>query len=108
MSVAGVLILTQVNFRWIITQRIPSVAYLTSIDKYAIGNLFFLVLFAFWHAIIGSTCFENYSLASIYELDMFACIAFGVAFIIYNLASVLQLVRMKIRTEKIRNINKTQ
>ncbi len=106
MSVAGIFILTQVNFRWIITQRIPSVAYLTSIDKYAIGNLFFLTLFAFWHAIIGSSCFDSYSAEHIFEIDIVACITFGVAFIIYNLAAVFELVRMKIRTKKIRNINK--
>jgi hypothetical protein len=41
-TVAGILILTQVNFRLIITSTIPPVPYLTSIDKYAIGNLFFL------------------------------------------------------------------
>jgi hypothetical protein len=106
MSVAGIFILTQVNFRWIITQRIPSVAYLTSIDKYAIGNLFFLTLFAFWHAIIGSSCFDSFSPDHIFEIDIVACITFGVAFIIYNLAAVFELVRMKIRTKKIRNINK--
>ena len=106
MSVAGIFILTQVNFRWIITQRIPSVAYLTSIDKYAIGNLFFLTLFAFWHAIIGSTCFQSFSADYISQIDMIACITFGVAFVIYNLAAILELVRMQIRTKKIKNINK--
>lgn len=42
-QVTGLLILTSVNFRWIVTQRLPSVPYLTSLDKYAIGSLLFLV-----------------------------------------------------------------
>ena len=45
-QVTGLLILTSVNFRWIVTQRLPSVPYLTSLDKYAIGSLLFLVSFS--------------------------------------------------------------
>ena len=54
-QVTGLLLLTSVNFRWIVTQRLPSVPYLTSLDKYAIGSLLYLVLFCVWHSIIGST-----------------------------------------------------
>jgi hypothetical protein len=32
------LILSSVNFRWIVTQKLPSVSYLTTLDKYAIGR----------------------------------------------------------------------
>ncbi|RNA09125.1 gamma aminobutyric acid receptor subunit [Brachionus plicatilis] len=53
-QVTGLLLLTSVNFRWVITQRLPSVPYLTSLDKYAIGSLLYLVLFCVWHSIIGS------------------------------------------------------
>ena len=93
MSVAGVLILTQVNFRWIITQRIPSVGYLTSIDKYAIGNLFFLVTFAFWHAIIGSTIFnEDNDYRAL--IDSYALVTVSVGFVIYTLYSIFKIMYM--------------
>lgn len=58
-QVTGLLILTSVNFRWIVTQRLPSVPYLTSLDKYAIGSLLFLVLFCVWHSLIGSSLLIN-------------------------------------------------
>lgn len=58
-QVTGLLILTSVNFRWLVTQRLPSVPYLTSLDKYAIGSLFHLVIFCVWHSIIGSTAIAN-------------------------------------------------
>ena len=84
MSVAGVLILTQVNFRWLITQRIPPVSYLTAIDKYAIGNLFIQILFAMWHAIIGSGLFDSISdYRSTY--DSYALYALTGIFMIYTL-----------------------
>ena len=90
MSVGGVLILTQVNFRWIITQRIPPVSYLTSIDKYAIGNLLFLVLFASWHAIIGSTIFDSYG-DTRFTIDAYLLGAFGIVFFIYTLFFILKI-----------------
>lgn len=90
MSVGGILILTQVNFRWIITQRIPPVSYLTSIDKYAIGNLFFLIIFACWHAIIGSTLFESNGDMRV-TIDTYVLGGFGVAFFIYTLFFIVKI-----------------
>jgi hypothetical protein len=99
MQVAGVLILTQVNFRWIITQRIPSVPYLTSIDKFAIGNLFFLVLFAVWHAIIGSTMFDD--IASQREIiDLYVLVGFGILFTVYTLFYVCLFFWMQMAINK--------
>ncbi len=58
-QVTGLLILTSVNFRWLVTQRLPSVPYLTQLDKYSIGLLFHLVIFCIWHSIIGSSAFSS-------------------------------------------------
>jgi hypothetical protein len=49
------LILSSVNFRWIVTQKLPTVSYLTTLDKYAIGALVFLALLCCWHGIIGTS-----------------------------------------------------
>lgn len=58
-QICGLLILTSVNFRVIVTQKLPCVPYLTSLDKYAIGNLFFLILFCVWHSLIGSNLISS-------------------------------------------------
>jgi hypothetical protein len=63
---------------------------LTSIDKYAIGNLFFLILFACWHAIIGSTLFESYGDMRV-TIDTYVLGAFGVAFSIYTLFFIVKI-----------------
>ena len=102
MSVAGVLILTQVNFRWIITQRIPSVGYLTSIDKFAIGNLFFLVAFALWHSIIGSTLFDEDN-DNRTKLDLYGLYGFSGAFTFYTLFAILNILW---KSKKIENLQK--
>ena len=106
-TVAGVLILTQVNFRVIITQCIPPVPYLTSIDKYAIGNLFFLILFACWHSIIGSQMFSNFLLDTRKEIDQYVLLSFGVAFICYTIAYMTWIVRMQKAIEK-KKLNKNK
>jgi hypothetical protein len=99
MSVAGVLILTQVNFRWVITQKIPPVSYLTSIDKYAIGNLFIQILFAMWHAIIGSVLFDSISSErSVY--DSYALIAFSCLFAIYTTFTLAKIIYTQKQIDK--------
>jgi hypothetical protein len=54
LSIVGILLLTSVNFRWIITQRLPSVSYLTFLDKYAIGCILLLGFLFMWDAVVGS------------------------------------------------------
>lgn len=97
----GLLILTAVNFRWVITQRLPSVSYLTSLDKYAIGNLLFLFIFCIWHSLIGCALIADdeptkRSIDSV-VLIMFACLN-----LFYNSYFVLWFLKMAKKAEKFR------
>lgn len=84
LQTTAVLILTSVNFRWLVTQRIPPVPYLTSLDKYAIGSLFFLIAFCIWHSLIGSNVItQDKSLKRI--IDTYVLIIFGVLACAHNL-----------------------
>ena len=38
------ILLTSVSFKWVINRSLPTVSYLTSLDKYAITSIFFLIL----------------------------------------------------------------
>ena len=42
------LILTSISFKWVINRSLPTVSYLTSLDKYAIVNIFYLFLHCVW------------------------------------------------------------
>ncbi|UJR06795.1 hypothetical protein I4U23_011082 [Adineta vaga] len=53
LQVSCTLLLTSVTFRWTVNRSLPTISYLTSLDKYAILCICNLVLHAFWHGIIS-------------------------------------------------------
>ena len=92
-QVTGLLLLTSVNFRWIVTQRLPSVAYLTSLDKYAIVSLLHLVLFCCWHSLIGTDIItaEN----SVRKMvDSYVLYGAALFYVLFNLTCLIWFVRM--------------
>lgn len=92
-QVTGLLLLTSVNFRWIVTQRLPSVPYLTSLDKYAIGSLFSLVLFCVWHSVIGSNVItKDVDFKQI--IDNYVFIGSGVFYLFYNIGYITWFLKM--------------
>jgi hypothetical protein len=92
-QVTGLLLLTSVNFRWIVTQRLPSVGYLTSLDKYAIGSLLCLVLFCVWHSLIGSSMIASDADSRKY-IDKIVLISAACFYLLYNLFCIVWFVRM--------------
>jgi hypothetical protein len=92
-QVTGLLLLTSVNFRWIVTQRLPSVGYLTSLDKYAIGSLLCLVLFCVWHSLIGSSMIATDADTRKY-VDKIVLISAACFYLLYNLFCIVWFVRM--------------
>ena len=54
LHINSVLLLTSVSFKWVINRSLPSVSYLTSLDKYAIVCIFYVCLLSVWHSIVGS------------------------------------------------------
>ena len=100
-QVTGLLILTSVNFRWILTQRLPSVSYLTSLDKYTISCLFFLVFFCIWHSLISSSVLTTVD-ETRKSIDMYFLIASALLFALLNVVVIGWFVKMlmTIRTFK--------
>lgn len=92
-QVTGLLLLTSVNFRWIVTQRLPSVPYLTSLDKYAIGSLFSLVLFCVWHSVIGSNVItKNPDQKQL--IDNYVFMGAGIFYLLYNIGYITWFLKM--------------
>jgi hypothetical protein len=44
------LLLTSVSFKWVVNRSLPTVAYLTGLDRYAITCIIYLSLLAAWHS----------------------------------------------------------
>lgn len=47
------ILLTSVSFKWVINRSLPTVSYLTSLDKYSILGIFFISLLTLWHGVVG-------------------------------------------------------
>ncbi|CAF3824054.1 unnamed protein product [Adineta steineri] len=59
LQICCTLLLTSITFRWTVNRSLPTISYLTTMDKYAIMCLFILVILSIWHAIIGGLIFYN-------------------------------------------------
>ena len=75
------LLLTSVSFKWVINRSLPTVSYLTSLDKYAIVCIFYVCLLCVWHALVGCSFWDK-DLAK--NLDQWLLIAFSVLFVIIH------------------------
>ena len=82
------LLLTSVSFKWVINRSLPTVSYLTSLDKYAIICIFYVCLLCVWHAIVGSNLVD---LSNAKQLDQWALIGFSVAFFLIHVGSFIWL-----------------
>ncbi|CAF1685828.1 unnamed protein product, partial [Adineta ricciae] len=59
LQISCTLLLTSITFRWTVNRSLPTISYLTTMDKYAIMCLFILVILSIWHAIIGALIFRG-------------------------------------------------
>ncbi|CAF4630110.1 unnamed protein product, partial [Rotaria sp. Silwood2] len=57
LQTGATLLLTSITFRWTVNRSLPTISYLTSLDRYAIISIFILILLCTWHAIIGAIIF---------------------------------------------------
>ena len=100
------LILSSTNFRLVVTQRLPNLSYLTSLDIYAISGIVFLGLLCCWHAIIGSPIFENSSRNYVDDIMLYITISLFVTFnIVYIAVFVYKYSKYK-KIERIFTTNK--
>lgn len=81
-TIVAILMLTSINFRWVITQRLPSVSYLTLLDKFTIGCIILLALLFSWDAIIGSLANNWYPEDKDHfkDLENYVVLFFGLGF----------------------------
>ena len=81
------LVLTSASFKWVINRSLPTISYMTSLDKYAIVCIFYLCVICVWHATIGS--FWQNGLAA--RLDFAVLLFFFAVFLVIHLVLALWL-----------------
>jgi hypothetical protein len=94
LGICGILILTAVNFRWVITARLPSVSYLTFLDQFSLGGLFIQISFVVWDAVIGSGLVSS-AFAKFIE-PIVICV-FAAVFIVFILFMLFDFVKIEVR-----------
>ncbi|CAF0969431.1 unnamed protein product [Rotaria sordida] len=65
LQITCTLLLTSVTFRWVVNRSLPTISYLTTLDKYAIISIIMLVLLCVWHSIIATLIFLNSKTSSL-------------------------------------------
>ncbi|ESN96441.1 hypothetical protein HELRODRAFT_189241 [Helobdella robusta] len=91
-----ILLLTTVSFKFVANQNLPSISYLTYLDRYILGLMGILTVICVWHAIVffiytSTKC--NQSLVG--NLDNIAAGIFGSIYILFHLAFIFTVACVK-------------
>ncbi len=78
------ILLTSVQFRWVVNRTTPIVGYLSSLDQYGITSIFFLVLLAIWHSVAGSMDDIRYAR----QIDEWMLLVFGCIFLLIQIVFI--------------------
>jgi len=99
------LILTSFSFKVVTSKSLPTIAYLTSLDRYQLINIVYLVVCCIWHSFCASINIES---DRKYELDKlalyFLATIFGsiqIFFIVYLTISHKKVFDLKKRNERL-------
>jgi hypothetical protein len=104
------LMMTSVSLRWTIGRLLPTVSYLTSLDKYSLGAMIIITMELIYHAIMGHV-FPSLYLELGYLLDkaaliFFASLVFTKQIIFWIWVIVCSRRRSKIRKGELVGLNK--
>ncbi|CAF1482483.1 unnamed protein product [Adineta steineri] len=106
LQVTCTLILTSITFRWTVNRSLPTISYLTSLDKYGLLCIFNLFFHSIWHSTISVIAWEyttNYFVAKhswIMYLDRGACGVFFSLFIILHIGMIIWFYRVPFKHRK--------
>ena len=94
--------LSSVSFKWVFNRSLPSVSYLTLLDKYSIFGIVYITLLASWHALIGvySKQWED-------SVDHWMLVAFSVLFVLGHIGFYLKYFSITKLKRKLKGIEKT-
>jgi len=93
------LILTSFSFKVVTSRSLPTISYLTSLDKYQTFNIIFLSLLCIWHSICAALK-TDYQLKV--KIDNIMAYAFGSLFV---LIQIWLFVNIMISHQKVKKLN---
>jgi len=93
------LLLTSFSFKIVTSKSLPTIAYLTSLDKYQLMNIVFLACCCIWHSILSSLIPNDFK----YKADKIALICYASIFVLLELMFITFLL---ISRRKVINLKK--
>lgn len=106
------MLLTSVSFRWVVGRLLPTVSYLTSLDKYSLASMMIITAQLVYHAIIAAV-YQLFPDTLSYRFDKFAFIIFFSMVLIkqlvfFNWITLVNYKREKLIKNQCSNINEQQ
>jgi hypothetical protein len=95
------MLLTSVSIRWIVGRLLPTVSYLTSLDKYSLGTMMIITMQLLYHAIFGAI-FHSLPEKLAYQLDKIIFAIFLTFIIIKQIVFLIWILKIKRFREKLR------
>ena len=97
------LILTSFSFKVVTSRSLPTISYLTSLDKYQIVNIIFLASLCVWHSICAALKID-YELKV--NIDTIMAYAFGSLFILIQILLIITLILSNRKVNKLKEDDK--
>jgi hypothetical protein len=94
------LILTLSSFKVVTSNSLPAISYLTSLDKYQIFNIIFLVTCCIWHSICAALSLENKKKLN---LDYLMLIFFSICFFLFQLVFAVLFMKSFKKIQRLKN-----
>lgn len=99
-----ILILSSINFKISVTTRLPTVSYLTILDRYAFPVLLYMDFLCFYHSIIGSSLFENIDNSTMKLYDLYFLFSFFTVYLLFHLVYISIFLHKFSKTYFIKNL----
>lgn len=97
------LILSSINFKIAVTTRLPTVSYLTVLDKYLLSGLIFMALLCAYHSVIGSSLFTFIGSTNLAYYDLIFLYIFVSLYATFHISYIFYFLVKLMKQKKVEN-----
>lgn len=96
------LVLTSASFKWVTNRSLPTISYMTSLDKYSISCIFYLCLNCGWHSLVGFFWHKDFAM----QIDFFMFFIFIFIFFLIHLKLLIWFYKSIKSIQHLKMLNK--
>jgi predicted membrane protein len=91
-----------VSFKWVTNRSIPTISYMTSLDRYQIIQIIFLAMCCVWHSTISSIKMEDYERKVL--IDRVALAVFALVFFLIQVVFSIMIYTSWLKIKKLKKL----